>query len=328
MNFLITFPQAVRHHAFRTAGLLTGLWLCTADAAHCHAQSDDFNDADDLGWNRYNPLDGFGLPGTFTFTNGGYRIRTLAPSPSPLVLGRGRSGSLRPVDNSGEFYISVDLVDWDDALPQAVGLLARIRTPGLGTTTGYAFTWTRESGTNGGTFDITMIDGEVPDDVPTVGNDAYHLVPGNKYRLAFIGQGDRLEGRLYLLPDILNPLLTIVGFDSSWDEGVGGLLVYDNSDIGNNLTDATFDNFASYDNDLPRLKISRPDEGEAMTFSWPYEHHLAGFKLQWASSLSAPVWNDVPESSVSLHPTNPHSVSFQITPDEEDGQRFYRLVRP
>ena len=219
-------------------------------------------------------------------------------------------------------------MDWNDALPQAAGLLARIGTPGLGTTTGYAFTWTREAGTNGGVFDITQITGEVPDDVSTEGGDQYHLVPGHKYRLVFIGSGSQLEGRLYELPYIAQPLLTIVGHDATYEGGWSGLLVYDNSDFGDNLTDATFDNFTSYQQDRPRLAISAPDVLGAMTLSWPYAHHLAGFKLQWADSLTEPEWNDIAAESITLHASSPQNVSYQAPPATEDGQKFYRLVRP
>ncbi len=327
-TFITPFPamtQVLRPHSTHISGLLLGLWLCAAGATPSRAQSDNFNDGNDVAWSHYDPLDGFGLAGLFTFPNGGYRIQTLTPSQNPSVLGPGRCGSLRPFD-SDAFYLAVDLVDWNDALPQAVGLLARIRTPGLGTTTGYTFTWSRETGTND-VFDITKITGEAPDDVPTVGDDQYHLVPGRKYRLVFTGEGSRLEGRLYELPDIANALVTIVGFDTTWDEGVSGLLVYDNSGLGNNLTDATFDNFASYTQDRPPLAISRPDLLGVMTVSWPYAHHLAGFKLQWTDSLAPISWNDVPAESVVLDPASPQNVSHQTTPSE-DGQKFFRLMHP
>ena len=120
-----------------------------------------------------------------------------------------------------------------------------------------------------GVFDITRITGEVPDDVPTSGNDHYYLVPGRQYRLVFIGQGTRLEGRLYELPDTIHPLRTIVGFDSIWASGVSGLIVYDNSDLADNLTDATFDNFVSHDTESPRLEISGPDTFGEITLSMP-----------------------------------------------------------
>ena len=122
-----------------TGCTLLGLWLCAAGAARLHAEADDFNGGNDLAWTHYDPLADYGVAGRFTFPNGGYRIQTLAPSPSPAALGNGRTGSLRATSYTN-FYLSVDLVDWDDSLPQAAGLLARVGTPGLGTTTGYAFT--------------------------------------------------------------------------------------------------------------------------------------------------------------------------------------------
>ena len=104
-----------------------------------HAQSDNFNDGDDVGWTRVSPLEPFGVPGVFTFPNGdgfritgcddvvagcgvsnspnglGYRMQTLAASPSYPVLGAPRAYSLREDVSYADFYASVDLVDWNDA---------------------------------------------------------------------------------------------------------------------------------------------------------------------------------------------------------------------
>ena len=240
----------------------------------------------------------------FTFPQGGYRIQTVSPSPAPAALGNGRTGSLRATSYTN-FYLSVDLVDWDDSFPQAAGLLARIGAPGLGTTTGYALTYSNDRGPDDGVLDITKITGEIPDDVPTSGNDHYRLVPGRKYRLVFIGQGTRLEGRLYELPDTVHPLRTIIGFDSTWTSGVSGLIVYDNSDLADNLTDATFDNFVSHDIEPPRLEISGPDTFGDITLSWPASYLDAGFKLEWATSPASPTWNVIPNEFTIINPPAP-----------------------
>ena len=147
------------------------------------AQSDDFNDGNDVGWTHYSPLAPYGVPGVFGFPNGGYRIQTTSPSPSPTQLGNARAGSLRLDASYSNFYVSVDIVNWNDSLPQAVGLLARIGNPGLGMTTGYAFTWSRGTTATSGDMDISRITGEVPSGVSVTGNDKYHFVPGMKYRM-------------------------------------------------------------------------------------------------------------------------------------------------
>ena len=197
----------------------------------------------------------------------------------------------------------------------------------MGTTTGYAFTWSNDRGPEDGVLDITKITGEIPDDVPTSGNDHYYLVPGRKYRLVFIGQGTRLEGRLYELPDTVHPLRTIVGYDSTWAAGVSGLIVYDNSDLADNLTDATFDNFVSHDIEPPRLEISGPDGFGDITLSWPASYLAAGFKLQWADSPTSAMWDEIPNELIFINPSSPETATY-LPLEPGLGQKFYRLRRP
>src|SRR5262249_17702429 len=95
------------------------------------AQEDDFSSGNDSKWTRYNPI---GVA-SFAVVNGAYRIRT-APSPDPTTFGPGRAGSLLKGTNYGDyFYLTVDIVNWDDSLHQSGGLLARVGSPGPGTTT-------------------------------------------------------------------------------------------------------------------------------------------------------------------------------------------------
>ena len=143
-------------------------------------ESDDFNDGNDNGWTRYDALAPLGMNATYSFPNGGYRIQTTYTTGVPQ--NPGRSGTTRPEIYS-DFYTAVDVVNWNDALPQSFGLLARIGTPGLQTTTGYAFTWDRGNPTNptAGDFDISRITGEAPSDVAT-GPSGYRLQPGRRSR--------------------------------------------------------------------------------------------------------------------------------------------------
>src|SRR4030095_4631315 len=103
-------------------------------------------------------------------------------------------GALRPDVTYTNFYLSVDVLNWNNNTRQAFGLLARVATPGLQTTAGYSFTWERGTGDNGGDLDISRITGEVPSQV-TTGPSAIHLDPSNDYRFVFIGGGWQLEGR-------------------------------------------------------------------------------------------------------------------------------------
>src|SRR6185503_3825494 len=128
------------------------------------AQSDDFNDGNDTGWTRYDPLGGLGAgaQATYTFPNRGYRIQATRFPAFPAAVGPARAGSVREDVSYTDFYVAVDVVDWDNSVRQAFGILARVNTPGLGQTTGYAFTYERGSGVTetSGDLDISRIDGE------------------------------------------------------------------------------------------------------------------------------------------------------------------------
>ncbi|HWN95493.1 MAG TPA: hypothetical protein VNT99_10705 [Methylomirabilota bacterium] len=260
--------------------------------SHLLAQSDDFDDGNDAGWTRYNPFAGAGLNiATWGFTNGGYRMRTTAPSPS-AQLGAGRAGSVR-AEVYTNFYIAVDIVDWDDTLPHAAGILARVQTPGLGTTTGYAFTWDRgnPASPTAGDVDISRITAEAPSGVVVVGADQIHLEPGKSYRFVFIGRDTQLEGRVYELPDTITPKVTIVGNDAAYSFGVPGLVIYDNSTGATNICDITFDNFFATPVEPPRLQMKDVAFGFYEVY-WPRE--ASDFVLQSSTVLpgTAADWID------------------------------------
>jgi hypothetical protein len=87
------------------------------------AQTDTFTDGDDTSnptWTHDEPLSPFGAGGTWTFPGGNtYRIQA-AVSPDPGTVGPARAASTLDTVYT-DFYASVDLVDWDDTLDQAVG---------------------------------------------------------------------------------------------------------------------------------------------------------------------------------------------------------------
>jgi hypothetical protein len=205
-------------------------------------QTDNFNDGNDTGWTRYAPLDPAPTPDTsYTFPDGGYRINT-PPSPSPATLGPGRAGSFRPDANYSQFYASIDVVNWNDALDQAFGLLTRVTDPGAGTTKGYAFTYS----TQGPSIDISRVTGEVPAGVKSMALTT-PLDPAQDYRFVFTGEGTVLTGSVYTLGDLNTPIATITGADATYASGITGLVVFDNTSatapqVGG---DATFDNFAA-----------------------------------------------------------------------------------
>jgi hypothetical protein len=220
------------------AALAALLFLLTAPLAH--GQTDDFNDGNDNGWSRYAPLDPApGPDASFTFPDGGYRI-VAQPSPSAPTLGPGRAGSFRQDAAYSRFYAAVDLVNWDNTKDQAFGLLARVTTPGAGTTNGYAFTYSNQPPS----LDISRVTGEVPTGV--IDGDLA-LDPAQDYRFVFEGDGTTLIGSVYFMGDLVTPLVRITGDDATYASGVTGLVVFDNTSAENAQVgaDATFDNYVA-----------------------------------------------------------------------------------
>jgi hypothetical protein len=277
--------------------------------------SDDFNDGNDNGWTRYDPIGSHPqLPdiATFTMENGGYRIQT-APSPLPGTVGPGRAGSLRNDVTYTDFYMSVDIINWDTNLNQAFGLLARCTQIGLGATDGYSFTWDR----GGRDIDISVFTNEVPTGAPgQAGQDRADLVQGKSYRMTFSGKGTILSGEIYELPNLDTPLASLTANSDAWPSGVGGLIVYDNSNQANPArTDTTFDNFFSHTFRPPRLKIEVLPFQE---YKMSWQADPPNYVLQYCTQLGVN-WTDITENIVEADGRR----SFIDSSQEE--KRFYRL---
>ena len=224
--------SASRRHAL--AALAVTAFLFAAPPAR--GQTDNFNDGDDAGWSRFSPLGTFGAGGVYTFPDGGYRI--VAPgSPDPAQLGPGRAGSFRNDASYSRFYVAVDIIDWDDALDQSFGVLARVDpgSVGLGTLDGYAFTYSND----GPSIDISRVVNEDPVE-GTAG--VVTLTPGQDYRLVFEGNGDQLRGAVYALSDLVTPLAEVNRTDATYATGISGLVVFDNGN-GAAGANAVFDNY-------------------------------------------------------------------------------------
>jgi len=233
------------------------------------AQSDNFNDGNDTAnpaWTHYEPLSGFGSGGTWTFPGGNsYHIQALTPSPDPGTLGPARVASVL-TNVYSKFYISVDVVDWNDTLDQAFGILARLENIGLGTTTGYVFTY------QAGDHDVSIskITGEAASDLPGTST-SVTLDPANDYRFVFMGSGPYFEGRVYQLPDTTTPIVVITATDSTYTSGQAGLLVYDNSGSAG-TADAIYDNYFASDHD-PKLVFDDFNDGNDTAPPPAWVHH-------------------------------------------------------
>jgi hypothetical protein len=318
----ILVPMDLRPRTFFSA-LMAAILVSTLSihSVRAQLQTDNFNDGNDAGWTHYDPFVTIGVHlATWSFPAGGYRIQTTGPSPDPGTLGPGRAGSLRS-EIYTNFYLSIDFVNWNDSLEQAAGLLARIQTPGLGTTTGYAFTWSRGNPTNttGGDVDISVITAENPDGISVMGSDRLHLVPGNSYRFVFIGRGPSLEGRVYLLPETNTPIVSVTGTDSTYEYGTGGLVIYDDSDMG--VCDVTFDSYLATDVEAPTITIVDLGFSE-YALAWPVE--AASYTLQSSGALGG-MWTDISPSDLSM--VGDQIYYYLPTPLAGAPTTFYRLIR-
>jgi hypothetical protein len=218
--------------------LLSLLALTILAAGTAGAQTYDFNAGSDADLIRYDPLAGLGLGGTYGFP-GGDRYRVQAASSVPLTgtVGPGRAGALGS-DPQADFSVSVDLVDWDPALDQAIGLVGRIQQPGLGMSDGYGFLYFPA----GGGVAFNRFDDEASTVLPSAGSPLVTLDPAKDYRLVFTGVGPVLTGSIFDLAAPETPLVSITANDATYASGAGGLLVSAALSSPGGTGDATFDN--------------------------------------------------------------------------------------
>jgi len=305
-------------HSTLFRGVLPALLLGTLMAATAWAQSDDFNDGNDDGWTQYDPISQ-AAPGvgSWTFPNmNSYRISS-TPSPLPGVVGPGRVGSLRTDVTYTDFFLSVDILEWDPAADQAIGFIARVTNVGLGSTDGYAMTYD----TGGGDFDLVSFTNEVPaQQVTLVGEDSVNMQPGQSYRYVFQGKGINFTIKVYRLPDTDTPIAEASGADATFTGGFCGLLAFDLSAQGNGITGVTFDNYFAAEVEPPTLSVDLSDFGD-LTLFWPTT--AVGFILQATPSLDTPAWEDIPPPYQAIG-------QFFAHPEDRLAQpaRTYRLIRP
>ena len=293
---------------------------------------DDFNDGTDNNWTHYEPLAQFGAPGTYTLENGTYRLQA-AESPAPEQAGPGRAGSVRDNVERSDFIASIDIVDWDNNLNQAFGLLGRITEPGLGTTKGYALSYA----TNGD-LALPLLTAELPDALdPAV--DIF-LDPARDYRLVFEGHGNTLTGRLIDIEtgEIVAGTRAI---DDTYSTGQFGVFVYDNSRAANSVADATFDNFmvddappdptvaywrfeeGSVDQEFqPPTDPAGPDSGLARD-SFGGDDALRTYSAETNPTYSG----EVPADKVTVTGEN-NRRSLSFTPGAEDGGEDLYTAQP
>jgi hypothetical protein len=290
-------PFRVRAPLARLAASVA-LAACLGVPAVLLAQSDDFNDGDDAGWLRLDPIrmylaavQGVDLPqNIWTVTGGKYRLQS-GPTPNP-ALGQGRVLSLRSEVYSN-FHIAVDVLDWDASKTNALALAARIETPGPTTTKGYLFGYI--SGEN--YLDLVRLQNEGTRGIAGVVRVPIVLTPGHGYRFTFTGKGAQLVGRVYDLADLNNPIAEMAGSDGINTDGVSGMAVFPLGASVLGAGDATFDNFAATDRERPRITATI-DAFSQRVVVWP-QYEGDGFTLQGSAKLGADAnWTDITASEI------------------------------
>ncbi|MDB4803097.1 hypothetical protein OAG95_00955, partial [bacterium] len=176
--------------------------------------SDNFNEGDDERWAPLNPLDIFAV--TNYLLDGESYYMSSGPSPDPDALGQARIGAMRRDANYSAFRVAVDLAPFDPAIEQDVGLLARITTAGLGTTSGYAAT----IDTDESRIYIARIDLEQPS---ILGEADSPLDPEKNYRLVFHGYEGRFLAEVFDVTNLTTPLFFAEGEDDTYPSGPAGL---------------------------------------------------------------------------------------------------------
>ncbi len=223
----ISSPACVCVAAFLSAG---------AAASRLSAQSDDFNDGNDAGWLHYNPLAPFGAVGTYSFPNGGYRINAPA-SPAPEILGPQRIGSLQAGSVYTRIQSSVDIEGWDNTINQSLGLIARVRNLGLGTTSGYTYNYN----TGSGFHQLNLVVNEAPS--RQINESLFKIDPTQKYRLTFTLAGPHILGQMFSATNSSVPLHSVFAVDDTHDSGTAGVFAFAIAPTG--AVDARFDNYSA-----------------------------------------------------------------------------------
>ena len=215
------------------AVLVLGSAICCCIGGSAHAQGDDFDDGDASEWTELVPLSAVGGNGGTSFPNGdSYRLWSDA-SPDEPTFGPARIGSIREDVTYRDFYQFVDLIDYDPALDQNVGMLARVTDAGFGSTDGYAVTYNPEESK----VYLSLIQDEAASDLA---NGDLSIAAGIPVRLVFQGKGADLKFEVFALSDLEVPLVSVEASDTTWTEGASGLLA---AADGTSPVDCTFDNY-------------------------------------------------------------------------------------
>jgi hypothetical protein len=232
----------------RKAMALAFTLLMTFAAFHdASAQSDNFDDGNDIGWIRHNPLTIVGAPAVISFPPdgmGGKAYRINAPAPPVSDAGPGRALVFQ-TNIYSNFYAAVDVIAFDNSLNQAFGLVFRAENIGLGTITGYIFNYNPQQASGGrGQIQINRVTNEAG--AGTLGAANATLDPSHRYRFVLTVVDTEFTASVYDLADLTAPLASFTATDGDYTQGMVGVFNYYRgnavTDKNAGRADSTFDN--------------------------------------------------------------------------------------
>lgn len=241
---MINLPRPFRWVLIQTIVALAILPLLS------RAQVDDFNDGNDDNWTRFAPLGPVvGSPSEFSFPetpDGGKAYRVQSPAPPVADAGPARSFIHRS-ENYSDFDAGIDIVDWNNDVNQAFGLLFRATDIGLGMTLGYVLNYDPQQSSGGrGQIQFNIVTNEA--DQGTIGAANLSFEPGHQYRIIMRAEGTMFSADVYDLNDLTSPLTSYWGTDDLYPSGVTGVFNFyrggDATDPELGIADTTFDNFS------------------------------------------------------------------------------------
>ena len=165
------------------------------------------------------------------------------------------NGSLASLFRAGtiytDFYLAVDVVNWNNASDQAIILQGRATNQaGVAATKDYTMNYDvlQDGDTpgdrRGAQLQMIRVDSVSPLLLGGIAVSEFTLPPGGSYRFIFKGVGPNLTGQIYDLNDLTRPLITLQGSDSTYTSGASGIGVFDRSTAAPALpTDVTYDNY-------------------------------------------------------------------------------------
>lgn len=203
--------------------------------------TDTFEDGNDDGWTRYDPLASHGAGATFSLPSSNlpypdYRYRIQAPSsPDPDLFGFANAGSFRNDVSAGIAGVTWTVHGWIQNESQSFGGFVGINMESDGTLSGFGIVYSTE-----GSLDVIRLE---RGNATILASSPIALDTASAYYFTLgVLPGGGLTGGLYEFPDFISPIARVDAIGPSIANGAAGLYLYSNnsqSGIG-----ATFDNFA------------------------------------------------------------------------------------